>query len=299
MSIFPDDDKRRKSDEDDLIEEARQRSGGTPTPNAPNAFEGGAIRAPGGSRGKTRNLKPNTRRPDTPRKSSGLSRGWGCILGLVIVAATVIPIFVFVIAPMTGLFNLFGEDTREVPGDPAAFDPVASFAEIEAYAKGEAASVEFIDMDVMFVRSDGTLDLTAEGYDPSVMYRFVIPAERPADAPPIGAGGSSGAYSQLVTIRAFKPGQMRSVTRTSGGSSTSYTYRHLGLDREVADPTPDDEDTFAPPSCSLATLWETAIQRDAPRDAVAVVNYEGGEYDFYISDASVFLTFNQSCELVD
>jgi hypothetical protein len=266
-------------------------------PNPANAFEGGAIRDAGGSRGKTKNRKPDTRRPDATRKAPGTGSGCGWALVLGSIAATLIPIFLFVIAPMFGLFNPFGEDTREVPGDAAAFDPIASYAEIEAYAKGEAASVEFIDMDATYVKSDGTLDLTAESYYPNVTYRFVIPAERPADAPPIGAGGSTGPYEQIVTIKAFQPGQMRSVTRMSGGSSTSYTYRHLGLERDIDDPMPADEETFPPPACSLAMLWEEAIRQDAPRDAVAMISYEDGEYEFSISDVRVNLTFDQSCEL--
>jgi hypothetical protein len=201
---------------------------------------------------------------------------------------------------MTGLFNIFGEDTREVPGDATAFDPIASYAEIEAYAKGEAASIRFIEMDATFVKSDGTLDLTAESYFPIVTYRFAISAERPEDAPPIGAGGSTGDYEQLVTIRAFQPGQMRSVTSMSGGVRTQYTYRHLGLERDIDDPSPAGQQETSPvPTCSFADLWESAIQHDAPRDAVAIIRYDDGEYSFNISGMSINLEFDQSCEVIN
>lgn len=325
MSIFPDDDKRRKRD-DDLIgdEEPRRVYDTPPKPNPSHAFEGGTMETP--RRGDDRSPKPGKSKggsittPDgtrievdgkqikvngktvgrTSSRKKGTNRGWGCLLGLVIVLAAGLPIFFFVIGPMFGLFNPFGENTREVPGDPAAFDPIATYAEIEAYARGEAASIEFIEMDATYVKSDGTLDLTAESYFPQVTYRFAIPSERPEDAPPIGAGGSTGAYEQLVTIKAFQPGQFRSVTTMSGGSRTSYTYKHLGLERDIDDPTPvAQRETFSAPSCSFAELWETAIQRDAPRDAVAIIKYDDGEYRFSISAVNIYLEFDQSCELIN
>lgn len=298
MSIFPD-DKRRKRDEDDLTEDARRRGRDEPAPNPTDAFQGGAIRGADGSKIE---IVGNQIRIDGKTVGRGGRKGrssCGCLLGLLIAAAVAVPIFVFVIGPMTGLFNVFGEDTREIPGDAAAFDPIASFAEIEAYARGEAPSIEFIEMDAIYVKSDGTLDLTATSYHPRVTYRFVVPAERPEDAPPIGAGGTTGDYARLVTINAFEPGQLRSVRSMSGGVSTEYTYLHLGLERDVDDPTPANHQTFPPPACSLADLWAEAIRHDAPRDAVAMIDYEDGEYTFSISDVRVRLTFDQSCRLVD
>jgi hypothetical protein len=324
MSIFPDDDKRRKRDDDLIDDEQPRRVYDTPPkPNPPHAFEGGTIESPrrsadrSSTRGKSKGgsittpdgtrievdgkqIKLNGKTVGRRSSKQGMSRGWGCLLGLVIALAAGLPIFFFVIGPMFGLFNVFGEDTREVPGDPAAFDPIASYAEIEAYAKGEAASIEFIEMDATYVKSDGTLDLTAESYFPQVTYRFAIPSERPEDAPPIGAGGSTGDYEQLVTIKAFQPGQFRSVTSFSGGTRTTYSYKHLGLERDVDDPTPvAQRETLPVPSCSFAELWETAIQRDAPRDAVAIIKYDDGEYRFSISAVSIYLEFDQSCEVIN
>jgi hypothetical protein len=323
MSIFPDDDKRRKRDDDLIGDEQPRRTYDTPPkPNPPNAFEGGTMEPPrqgydrsskpGKSKGGSittpdgtrievdgRQIKVNGKTVGRRSSKQGMSRGCGCLMALVITLAAGLPIFFFVIGPMFGLFNVFGEDTREVPGDAAAFDPIASYAEIEAYAKGEAASIEFIEMDATYVKSDGTLDLTAESYFPQVTSRFAIPAERPEDAPPIGAGGSTGDYEQLVTIKAFQPGQMRSVTTLSGGSRTSYTYKHLGLERDIDGPTPvAQRETMPAPSCSFAELWEAAIQRDAPRDAVAIIKYDDGEYRFSISAVSIYLEFDQSCKLI-
>lgn len=303
MSIFPDDDKRRKRDDDLIGDEQPRRTYDTPPkPNPSHAFEGGTIETPDGTRIQVdgKRIKVNGKTVGRRSSKQGMSRGCGCLLGLVITLATVLPIFFFVIGPMFGLFNFFGEDTREVPGDPAAFDPIASFTQIVVYAKGEADAIRFIEMDATYVKSDGTLDLTAESYFPQVTYRFAIPSERPEDAPPIGAGGSTGDYEQLVTIKAWRPGQMRSVRRTEGGVSTEYTYKHLGLERDIDDPSPagreEGEDV---PVCSFADLWETAIQHDAPRDAVAIIRYDDGEYTFNISGVSIYLRFNQSCELIN
>lgn len=322
MSIFPDDDKRRKRDDDLIGDEQPRRTYNTPPkPNPPHAFEGGTMEPPrqGYDASKSGKSKGNTiRTPDGTKievdgkrikvngrtvgrtSRTGMSRGCGCLLALVIFGAAVLPIFFFVIGPMFGLFNLFGEDTREVPGDPAAFDPIASFTQIAEYAMGEADAIRFIEMDATFVKSDGTLDLTAESYFPQVTYRFAIPSERPEDAPPIGAGGSTGDYEQRVTIKAWRPGQIRSVSRTEGGVRTEYTYRHLGLERDVDSPSPANNQEGLPvPTCSFADLWETAIQHDAPRDAVAIIRYERGEYRFNISGVSVSLRFDQSCNLIN
>lgn len=296
MSIFPDDDKRRKS-EDDLTgqQSPRHEYDQPPKPNPPGSFKGGAIKMQDG----TRIALDSKRIKANGKAAGGMSRGWGCVLGLVIVLATVVPILLFVVGPMTGLFNVFGEDTREVPGDASAFDPIASFAEIEAYARGEAPSIKLIDIKAMYVKSDGTLDLTAESYFPTVTYEFVIPAARPENAPPIGAGGSTGDYEQLVTIKAFRPGQMRTVTTISGGTRTDYTYQHLGLERKTDDPRPVNQREIAvAPACSLADLWEKALHYDAPRDSVAIIDYDG-EYSFNISAVNVDLTFDQSCKRIN
>ncbi len=287
MTIFPDDDKKRKKDYPE------------PEPNPPHAFQGGTIRGADGIRidvvdGQIKLDGKTVGRYKRP--AGGFNRGCGIIFIIVVVAATVLPIFFFVIAPMFGLFNPFGEDTREVPGDAAAFDPIASYAEIAAYAQDEAAEVEFVEMSAYYVKSDGTLDLTVTTYHPNVSWEFVVPAPRPENAPPVGAGGSpDDRYFQTVTIRAYEPGQMRSVSRTSGGVRTSYTYRHLGLERDVDDPSTSRDTATPPPTCSFKTLWDTAAERGAPREAVAIITYRQGKYDFWIQDTDVRLEFNAQC----
>lgn len=231
----------------------------------------------------------------TPRKRRTGAALLGCVIAVVILAAIVVPVGLFVVAPLLGV-NVFGEDTREVPGDPSAFDPILHYDELTAYAQGEAESVGLVELEAYYVRRDGTLDLTAENYMPRVELEFVIPVPRPADAPPIGAGGSADdRYEQQVTISAWRPGQMRTVTRTGGGVSTTYTYKHLGLARDVDDPRKATAETIPAPTCTFKQLWDVAVERGAPAEAVAIITYNEDGYDFNISDAGVFLRFDADC----
>ncbi|MEO8612122.1 MAG: hypothetical protein ABI690_29765, partial [Chloroflexota bacterium] len=130
------------------------------------------------------------------------------------------------------------------PGDATHFDPIANFAAIKAYAGVGALLTDF---SANYVRSDGTLDLTAD-YHPSVMLEFVVPTTAPANAPPIGAGGSAnGQWYIPVDIDIFSPGQWRSMS----SSSVSYTYINKGMERDTDDPTSNDEIILSDPTCSL------------------------------------------------
>lgn len=180
-------------------------------------------------------------------------------------------------------------DTREVPGDATHFDPMANYAVIKTYAGEGALLTEF---DAYFVRSDGTMDLTADYY-PRVSTSFVIPTNAPADAPPIGAGGSTnGQWYIPVDIDIYQPGQWRKVT----SSSVSYTYVNKGMQRDVDDPTSSQQTILADPTCSFVELWQEAIKHDAPESAVATIGYDESGYHFSISDVSVYLDFDANCQ---
>ncbi|MBZ0286193.1 MAG: hypothetical protein K8I30_01160, partial [Anaerolineae bacterium] len=181
-------------------------------------------------------------------------------------------------------------DTRDVPGDPTHFDPIASFAAIKTYA-GEGALLT--GFEAYFVHSDGTLDLPADYY-PRVSASFVIPTTAPADAPPIGAGGSAdGEWYLPVEIAIFQPGQWRKVTSSRG----SYTYVNKGMQRDVNDPTSNAPMILSDPTCSFADLWQEAIKHDAPQSAVAIIEYHASGYRFSISDVSIHLDFDMDCRL--
>lgn len=230
-----------------------------------------------------------------PRK-----RRWrlGCFLSLVILIVVGYFAFTYVIIPLfaTG----FGmADTRPVPGDPRRFDPIAALPEVQEYA-GEGALLYAIDAN--YVRRDGTLDLNAE-YSPKpyVDFEFYREVPRPADAPPVGAGGSvEDKWYERVTIRAYEPGQWRQVTTIGGGITTRYSYMNQGMERDISSPTASRPgEPPAAPMCSFGQLWDAALERGAPADAVAVIEYDAQGYDFRINGASIALRFNQDCRVTN
>jgi hypothetical protein len=183
-------------------------------------------------------------------------------------------------------------DTREVPGDATRFDPIANFATIKAYA---GSGAQLTGMDAYYVRSDGTLDLTADYY-PRVDLDFVIPTTAPANAPPIGAGGSAdGEWYIPVEVDIFQPGQWRKVS----SSGRSYTYMNRGMQRDVEEPTSSERTILPDPACSFADLWAVALTKDAPSGAVAMIDYDASGYRFYISDVSISLQFDMDCQLIE
>jgi len=126
----------------------------------------------------------------------------------------------------------FGAETTYDPpgGDNAHFDPIAAADDIQAQV-GEGA--ELMAMSATFVKSDGTQDLATDLYVATTNYEFVREVPPPADAPPIGAGGSAdGRWYQVTDVDIFRPGQMRQVIGTN-----SYTYLHKGMDLDENRPT--------------------------------------------------------------
>lgn len=220
----------------------------------------------------------------------------GCLLWA-IALGVLIPVAIgFLILPL--FRSGFGlADTRPVPGDPRRFDPVAALPGVRDYA-GEKANL--VSISAYYVRADGTMDLNAS-YDPkpNVTYEFYREASPPENAPPVGAGGTAGgAWYEKVTISAYEPGQWRHVTRIGGGVSTEYSYENQGMERDIDSPTATIYDTFVPdPACSFTRLWSTALERGAPADAVAIIEYDSYGYDFSISGADISLEFDQDCKL--
>jgi hypothetical protein len=240
-----------------------------------------------------------------PRK-----RSFGCIL-LIILLSVGLPLILaaFILSSVSGAFgglagigNLIGTATnlgpesRAISGDASRYDPWLALEEVTAFA-GEGAQLAAIR--AYYVRSDGTLDLTAT-YTPAphVEFEFLREVPRPADAPPIGAGGSTaGPWYEPITIEAYRPGAVRHVTSTGGGISTSYNYTNLGMIKDVADPTSNlFDEIIALPTCRFTRLWETALAEGAPAEAVAIIDYDEDGYTFNISGVMV-LRFNADCTL--
>lgn len=196
-----------------------------------------------------------------------------------------------------GINAELGIEMAPAPGDASAFDPIASLPEVAAFA-GE--DLLFLEMTARYVRSDGTLELTAS-YTPSptVEYRFMREVPRPANAPPPGvAGSTSGPWYEPITVTLEKPGVLRRITRTGGGVNISTQMVTEGMTRNVGDPTSNVSGEFiALPTCPLAQLWGTAIERGADREAVAVIEYDANGYEFRITGTSFSLDFDAECRV--
>jgi len=206
----------------------------------------------------------------------------------------IIPVLLVLGVTLASVFvsNLFPQDvdmiqSRPVEGDPANFDPIARFDSLQAFA-GEGA--QLVRFDANFVRSDGTLDLTA-AYAPYVIAEFVIAVDAPTDVP-IGAGGG-GTWYRTVRIDAYQPNQARRVT----GSGGSYSYINEGMTRDVNTPSVMTPTVLSPPRCSLATLWQVAVAQGAPADAVATITYAAEGYAFAIRETNLQFAFGPDCAL--
>lgn len=175
------------------------------------------------------------------------------------------------------------------PGDdPSRFDPIAHYADVAAFGGQGAQLVAF---QARGVRSDGTVDLTSPllfGVD----YHFVREVPAPADAPPLGAGGSAdGRYHETVRVALWKPGQLRRVT-VNGQSSD---YRHRGMERTATVAPGAPSGTIRPPACPLAALWAGLSAQGAPPDAVAFASYDDEGWRLWIADTAYRATFDAGC----
>lgn len=185
--------------------------------------------------------------------------------------------------------------TRALQGDPSAFDPIAQFSEMQAFAGADAQLVAF---DAQYVRMDGTLDLTAD-YNANVDAEFLRQVARPDNAPPPGVDGSgTGPWSVRISILAFEPGQGRSVTQL-GGASNRYIYTNEGMSRDEDEPSIHDDAILKPPRCPFRDLWKVALEQGAPADAVATIRYNENGYDFDISGMGINLNFTPDCQLAE
>jgi hypothetical protein len=190
-----------------------------------------------------------------------------------------------------------GIETRELAGvDPGRFEPFAAFDQVRAFA-GDGA--ELVQMRVFGVRRDGTLDLNAT-YTPApdAEYRFRRRlAAPPPNAPPVGAGGAAtGSWYEPVLVRVYQPGQRRQVTSTGPQGRISTWYVNRGMTKETGQPVAETVTPLPAPACSLQALWQVAIARGAPPDAVATVEYSRDGYAFTIRGTPVSLQFGPDCQ---
>jgi hypothetical protein len=226
---------------------------------------------------------------NSEKDKSGGKSGWLVLLGLLLFIGLLI--VVCGVVPMY-ITTYFFVDTKEIEGEGNAYDPIAAFDTVSAYAGNEA---RLLSIEAYYVRSDGTMDLYADYY-PRVNYEFYIVVDDEAGHDiPLGAPNSTADAEVLyqgVTISVWEPYQMRSVS-----TSTSYSYMHLGMERDVDEPSrTKPAEPIPAPACSFADLWAKAIEeQDAPENAVAIISYNADGYEFYINDTDVRMHFDLDC----
>ena len=187
------------------------------------------------------------------------------------------------------------EETFALTGDTTHFDPIASVNEVRSHIDPNA---KLSSIGIDYIRSDGTMDLSAK-YNAKTEYKFYRElAQPPKDAPPVGAGGTvNGKWYEPVSAEVYEPGQWRHVTKMGGSVSTEYDYMNKGIDLDRDDPTATPQKFVDDPKCQIKDFWKIAIEKGAPASAVARVDYDDSCYEFRISDADISLIFTNSCKL--
>jgi hypothetical protein len=193
--------------------------------------------------------------------------------------------------------RMMGEETYPFKTDTRRFDPFAALGEVRAKV---GVGGRLTEIDASFVRSDGTMDLKASYKPaPNVTYRFLAPLDKaPENAPPIGAGrGPDDVWVQDVTVRCYEPGMRRHVSRTSGGSTSSYSYTNEGMDIDRGTPSMRSlGDALEDPKLTTKEMWDLAIKKGADKNAVATIKYDADGYEFRISGLSFNLEWDKNGE---
>lgn len=184
------------------------------------------------------------------------------------------------------------KNTTAPPGELTNFDPVASFAAMAAYAGPDA---KLVVLRAYFVRTDGTMDLTAE-YRPHVDAEFVAraTAEDVADQGPLAPGSGFAVGDRLRTGLVVQGPATYHVT--SGGSE--WEEKHLGMGRRPAGKAAGDEKLIDPPRCGFGQLWQQALADGAPADVVANITYDDTGYTFAANGRDFRRRFGGDCTLV-
>lgn len=160
-------------------------------------------------------------------------------------------------------------DGQPAPGDPSRFDPIARYDEVRKYA---GPGLELRQLSAKGVREDGTVDLEETRYPTGVEYHFAKSVAAPADAPPVGGGGSA-TWHQRVIVALSKAGDIGEETDQHGTRRVmSKGMRRIEPEPDAGEPRP----ALPAPTCEFAKLWNQAREAGAPAGAVAHVDYMDG-----------------------
>ena len=192
------------------------------------------------------------------------------------------------------LCRVVDPDLASVPGDAEHFDPLRALPDVTEMA-GPGAQI--VSIDAAFVRPDGTMDLT-QPFGPYVKYELVRPSDDEAPALPLGVPATQGTLD-TVWVEVRDEGNV--------GDLCNEDLEETGMWRRVAEgyahsgsiPVP-------PPACPFTMIWQQAIARGAPPDAVAVINYSATmwhnapliRYRFHI-EGIFHMELDSGCRLVE
>ncbi len=215
--------------------------------------------------------------------------GGGCRPVITIALMFVVAIFVCGCIPFT-VGTILVDQVWFLPADGSTFDPIANLSAVHDFA---GRDYDLVSIEAEFVRVDGTMDLYAD-YGPNVVYRFS--REIAVETGPLGtSANTSGVQYETVQVEVAGPG-FRTAPAEEGGVSI---MPFLGMDRDMWLLTDSLPGEFMPePACDFARLWGSALEMNTPREAVAIIDYERGEYRFRIEGTAINLRFDLECRLL-
>ena len=168
--------------------------------------------------------------------------------------------------------------TAEFPGDVDHYDPIAGLPAVTAFA---GAGAQLKEVELRYVRPDGTMDFDVEGYHPQAEYSFRVPTSEAPDAPP-GTPGHD--RSDGVEVSLAKP-TWRYVQSRGGGCNYEGNFWFGGMEQRATS-VRNDLPTITP-TCSLAKLFQRAHQEGVAKDAVGSITIDEDGYELTITDGGI------------
>jgi hypothetical protein len=186
-------------------------------------------------------------------------------------------------------WGFFLGTTDFVPGDKTRFDPVAQLPDVASFA---CAGCKLVELSADGVASTGTVDLSA-AYEPRVEYEFegapVSTNDAANAAVPIGARDNEVMH---YNVSVAGPGM------NGSGSHVGYAnFISFGMDRDEFPRTHNDGSSAVALPCSFKRLWERAMAKGAPEEAVARIKYSRRGYELVINGTDHRYEFDADCEL--
>jgi hypothetical protein len=200
----------------------------------------------------------------------------------------------FVLLASLALASCSLEGTTDVPGEVNRFDPVATYPAVAAAAGAEA---HLVKLEARFVREDGTQDMEASyvGNGAVNSYTFLRASTKSEDpSVPLGARPPVAPF-ETVEITVQKP---HWVSQSINGGEPEQK-KHRGMAVSVQSFGSSTEGRVAAPTCAFSKLWALALERGAPKGAVAVITYDAKGYELRIDGTGFRARFDAACHPQD